>query len=53
MIERIVTMLALSEFIGESESIDIAKGKYKLNGTVKATVKQIKREIKTAWHKRK
>lgn len=53
MIERIVTMLALSDFIGESESIDIAKGKYRLPLTVKETVKQIKREIKTAWLRKK
>jgi hypothetical protein len=47
MIDRIVTLLSMFEYLGESELIDIAKGKNKLETTVKGKVAQKKR-IK-AW----
>lgn len=43
-------MLSISDFYGESEAIDIAKGKHKLPSTIKEGVKQKKREL--AWKKR-
>lgn len=52
MIQNIIAMLGISDFIGQSEFIDIAKGKYKLNRTFKDTMKQIKREVKTAINKK-
>lgn len=38
-------MLQLDDFYGESELIDIAKGKYKLHTSIKKILKQGKREI--------
>jgi|TARA_R110002153_G_C12914813_1_gene453935 hypothetical protein len=43
MIEKILEMLQISDFMGESEAIDIAKGKYKTQDTLKGFKKQIKR----------
>tara|TARA_Y100000310_G_C20264521_1_gene615190 strand:- start:328 stop:474 length:147 start_codon:yes stop_codon:yes gene_type:complete len=43
MIELIIQMLKIGEFEGESELIDIAKGKYKLTTNLKEKAKQIKR----------
>jgi len=43
MIEKIIQMLQLSEFEGQSEAIDIAKGKHKIQTTFKGIKKQIKR----------
>lgn len=43
MIERILELLSISDFLGESELIDIAKGKYKLETTVKGKLEQKKR----------
>ena len=47
MIELILQMLQLDEFKGQSEAIDIAKGKYKIQYSVKEISKQKKRE--KAW----
>lgn len=47
MIEQILELLASGDFYGESENIDIAKGKYKIVKTVKEITEQIKRE--EAW----
>jgi len=44
MIEHILELLSRDEWIGYSENIDIAKGKYKIPETVEEEVKQIKRE---------
>ena len=38
-------MLQLDEFYGESELIDIAKGKYKLHTSIRKAIKQGKREL--------
>jgi hypothetical protein len=46
MIENIIKMLQLDDFYGKSETIDIAKGKYKIEKTVKGLVKQHKRNWK-------
>ena len=43
MIKQIVAMLQLDEFYGESELIDIAKGKYKLHTSLRKAIKQLKR----------
>lgn len=40
-------MLQLDDFIGESENIEIAKGKYKLHTSIRKAWKQGKRELKT------
>jgi hypothetical protein len=47
MIDLLIQMLKVSDFYGESELIDIAKGKYKISKSIKETSKQIKRE--KAW----
>ena len=51
MIETIIQMLHISEYAGESELIDIAKGKHKIQDTVKGIAKQKKRS--KAWRSRK
>ena len=43
MIQNIITMLQLDDFYGNSETIDIAKGKYKLQTSLKKAIKQLKR----------
>lgn len=43
MIKNIIAMLQLDDFYGESELIDIAKGKYKLHTSLKKAIKQLKR----------
>ena len=43
MIKQIVAMLQLDDFYGESELIDIAKGKYQYNTSMKKMWKQAKR----------
>jgi hypothetical protein len=48
MIKNILELLKIVD--GETETIRIAKGKYKLAETFKEGYKQIKREIK--WHKK-
>lgn len=45
MIQRIVEMLKIDEHYGVSEFVDIAKGKYKLNTSLKKAYKQGKREL--------
>ena len=47
MIDLLIQMLKVSDFYGESELIDIAKGKQKISKTNKEKSKQIKRE--KAW----
>jgi hypothetical protein len=47
MIKLILEMLQLNEHYGQSETIEIAKGKYEIPKTWKQTFKQIKREWKT------
>ena len=39
-------MLKLDDFYGNTEAIDIAKGKYKLHTSLKKAIKQGKRELK-------
>lgn len=46
MIKNIVAMLQIDEFIGVSNNIDIAKGKYKLHTSLRKMWKQGKRELK-------
>jgi len=48
MIDLIIQMLQISDFYGESELIDIAKGKNKLPLTIKDMRKSKKRNKK--WH---
>lgn len=50
MIDNIITLLNSNDFYGESELIEIAKGKYKLPKTIKEKSKQRKRE--KLWLKR-
>ena len=51
MIQKIVELLATNDFYGQSELIEIAKGKYKLEHTLKGNLKQLKRAKK--WQSRK
>ena len=44
-------MLSVSDFLGESELIDIAKGKNQIPKTIRQGVQQAKR--KQAWKKRR
>ena len=46
MIKNILDLLALNEHYGQSEVIEIAKGKYKLITTWKQGFEQIKRQWK-------
>jgi len=46
MIKNILDLLALHEHYGQSEVIEIAKGKYKLTTTWKQGFEQIKRQWK-------
>jgi|TARA_R100000084_G_scaffold55365_1_gene23258 hypothetical protein len=50
MIDTILELLAQDKYIGVSENIDIAKGKYKIPKTIKEKKEQLKRE--KAWQKR-
>jgi hypothetical protein len=45
MIALIIQLLEASEHYGESENIEIAKGKYNLAKTIKQGFKKAKREI--------
>lgn len=45
MIKNIIAMLQLDDFYGESELIDIAKGKHALHTSIKKAIKQGKREF--------
>ena len=44
-LQQIISMLQLDNHYGVSESIDIAKGKYKLHTSLKKAIKQGKREL--------
>lgn len=44
-IQQIIAMLQLGNHYGVSESVDIAKGKYKLHTSLKKAIKQGKREL--------
>jgi hypothetical protein len=43
MIQQIITMLKIDDFYGNTEAIDIAKGKYKLHTSLKKAINQLKR----------
>jgi Mg2+/Co2+ transporter CorB len=45
MIQQIIAMLQLDNHYGISETVDIAKGKYKLHTSMKKAIKQGKREL--------
>ena len=49
MIKHILKMLMMHEHYKQSENIEIAKGKYELQSTIKGGIKQIKRQ----WQKLK
>lgn len=51
MLKEIIDMLQLDDHFGQSENIEIAKGKYELPKTIKTAKRQLKREIK--WRLRK
>jgi hypothetical protein len=57
MLNTIIQLLKSGDFYGQSEIIDIAKGKYKLTTSVRESYKQAKRELylkqATTWQKRK
>ena len=44
MIEKILELLESDDFLGQSELIEIAKGKYKLPLTIEEKREQVKRE---------
>jgi hypothetical protein len=46
MIKLILEMLQLDEHYGQSEAIEIAKGKYEIPKTFLGILKQFKRQIK-------
>ena len=46
MIKNILELLALDEHLGQSENIEIAKGKYQIVKTWKKGFKQLKRQLK-------
>jgi len=48
--KEIIEMLQLCEHFGQSESIEIAKGKYEIPTTIKQALNKSKRELK--WKKR-
>jgi hypothetical protein len=50
MIKQILEMLRFDDFYAQSETIEIAKGKYNLVSSVKDKYKQVKRELK--WLKK-
>ena len=45
MIKQIIAMLQLDNFYGESELIDIAKGKHELTTSIKKMWRQEKRKL--------
>lgn len=51
MIKNILSLLNQNDFKGESELIDIAKGKYKKPSNIKDVYTQFKREL--GWLSRK
>jgi uncharacterized protein involved in high-affinity Fe2+ transport len=44
-LQQIISMLQLDNHYGLSESVDIAKGKYKLHTSIRKAIKQGKREL--------
>jgi hypothetical protein len=50
MLKQILELLQCTEHYGQSELIEIAKGKYELPATFKKGYTQIKREMK--WQKK-
>lgn len=46
MINNIIQLLSINEHYGQSEIIEIAKGKYKIKRNFKQSYKQFKRELK-------
>lgn len=46
MIAQLIQLLQISDFYGQSEYIDIAKGKYKIDNTIIGNYKQGIRKIK-------
>jgi hypothetical protein len=46
MIKNIIQLLTISDFYGESELIDIAKGRYEIPKTYKEAIKQGIRKVK-------
>lgn len=53
MIKGIIDMLKISDFVGVSESIEIAKGKHEVKDSVKDIWKQAYREFKVKYNGRK
>jgi hypothetical protein len=53
MIKNIIDMLKLTEHIGISENIEIAKGKHELKDSVRGIWKQSFRELKAKRNGRK
>jgi len=53
MIKGIIDMLKISEFVGVSENIEIAKGKHEVKSSVKDIWKQSYREFKVKYNGRK
>lgn len=51
-INQIVQLLQVSDFVGEHEYIEIAKGKYKLHTGIVANYKQAMREFKIQRQKK-
>jgi hypothetical protein len=51
MIKQIMLLLNGLDHFGQSEEIEIAKGKYEYPSNFKAFIKQVKRELQ--WRKRK
>jgi len=47
MIKNIITLLSLNDYKGETDLIDVAKGKYKLPYTFREVFNQFKRQL--AW----
>jgi hypothetical protein len=45
MIQEIIDMLKITDHLGVSENIEIAKGKYKLTDNLKEIYKQEKRKL--------
>jgi hypothetical protein len=46
MIAQLIQLLQISDFYGQSEFIDIAKGKFKIETTIKGAYNQGVRKIK-------
>lgn len=46
MIAQLIQLLQISDFYGQNEFIDIAKGKFKIETTIKGAYKQSVRKIK-------